>query len=107
MDVDIQIQSFISVISIRVQYLFMIYPTWCFYRKGPPASVSEYDVKNYYKTSGWAQWLARHTWFENFTMTIIAPWKNWCRWSLVNGLTKEMFQLDIFMQKDLEPMQPT
>jgi len=31
----------------------------------------KYDVKNFYKTSGWAQWLARHTWFENFTMTII------------------------------------
>ena len=34
----------------------------------------EYDVKNFYKETGWAQWVARHTWFENTTMTIIVSW---------------------------------
>ena len=36
--------------------------------------VQEYDVKNFYKETGWAQWLARHTWFENTTMAIIVSW---------------------------------
>mmetsp|Transcript_39876 Transcript_39876/g.93350 ORF Transcript_39876/g.93350 Transcript_39876/m.93350 type:complete len:562 (-) Transcript_39876:138-1823(-) len=30
-----------------------------------------YDVKNLYKTTGWAQYVARHVWFENVTMTVI------------------------------------
>mmetsp|Transcript_56407 Transcript_56407/g.131778 ORF Transcript_56407/g.131778 Transcript_56407/m.131778 type:complete len:571 (+) Transcript_56407:88-1800(+) len=30
-----------------------------------------YDVKNMYKTSGWAQYVAKHTWFDNFTMGVI------------------------------------
>ncbi|CAE7946304.1 unnamed protein product, partial [Symbiodinium sp. KB8] len=30
-----------------------------------------YDVKNLYKTAGWAQYVARHVWFENVTMTVI------------------------------------
>lgn len=32
---------------------------------------NRYDVKNFYKTTGWAQWIARHPVFENVTMTII------------------------------------
>lgn len=30
-----------------------------------------YDVKNFYKTTGWAQRIARHHIFENITMAII------------------------------------
>lgn len=32
----------------------------------------EYNVMNFYKTEGIAQWLARHHWFENVTLSVIA-----------------------------------
>ncbi|CAE7706245.1 Sh [Symbiodinium pilosum] len=33
-----------------------------------------YDVKNMYKTSGCFQYIARHPWFENFTMVVIVTY---------------------------------